>query len=359
MASILNGENAASAGGLQRLPGRRGTARRFLPQIVQNPDGSVDVNGDGKSNGVFMGSQNIGLYDITTQRKRKAANASFQMDLGHGFTLTSDFFYAHQDQYDRNVGIQFNSTNWQGATYVPLQSRDTGSTALGQYNTPHARRRGWAGSHIYTTQVYEKWPGDVESFSQVTRTESTAQNFNVQLDFDNGGPFTGSVRGIRETAQPVVHRDRHQHFRFRRLPVGRPRQRVPCGTFVYPDRAGRQSRIQRQRHSAEYGSDHRGFQRPQSHDRHACLARQPFRRPQRLDDEDAGIHRRLRPQDRASPRCASMDTTTSTTASTSISACATASAAPIMTASLWSPRCTPAWAPATRTDAWCVMSAPM
>ena len=159
---------------------------------MQNPDGSVDVNGDGKSNGVFMGSQNIGLYDITTQRKRQAANASFQVDLGHGFTLTSDYFYAHQDQYDRNVGIQFNSTNWQGATYVPLQSRDTGSTALGQYNTPDdPNAAAWAGSHIYTTQVYEKWPGDVESFSQVIRRESTAQNFNLQLDFDNGGPFTG------------------------------------------------------------------------------------------------------------------------------------------------------------------------
>ena len=102
----------------------------------QNPDGSVDVNGDGKSNGVFMGSQNIGLYDSTIQRKRQAGNASFQADLSHGFTLTSDFFYAHQKQYERSVGIQFNSTNWQGATYVPLQSRNTGSTALSQYNTP-------------------------------------------------------------------------------------------------------------------------------------------------------------------------------------------------------------------------------
>ena len=33
-------------------------------KIVQNPNGSVDVNGDGKSNGVFMGSQDIGLYAV-------------------------------------------------------------------------------------------------------------------------------------------------------------------------------------------------------------------------------------------------------------------------------------------------------
>ena len=149
--------------------------------------------------------------------------------------MTSDYFYAHQNQYDRNVGIQFNSTNWQGATYVPLQSRDTGSTALSQYNTPHARRRAWAGSHIYTTQVYEKWPGDVESFSQVIRRESTAQNFNLQLDFDNGGPFTGERARHPRNGEQDVHRDRHQHLRFRRLPVGRPQQlHCPAGPSSIP-----------------------------------------------------------------------------------------------------------------------------
>ena len=202
---------------------------------MQNPDGSVDVNGDGKSNGVFMGSQNIGLYDTTTQRKRQAANASFQADLDHGFTMTSDYFYAHQDQYDRNFGIQFNSTNWQGATYVPLQSRDTGSTALGQYNTPADQNAAaWAGSHIYTTQVYEKWPGDVESFSQVIRRESTAQNFNLQLDFDNGGPFKASVRGIRETArQDYIETDINISDSDGCLWAD-PNSALPCGTFVYP-----------------------------------------------------------------------------------------------------------------------------
>ena len=80
---------------------------------------------------------------------------------------------------------------------------NTGSTSLGQYNTPQPNGQpnpGWAGSQIYTTQVYEKWPGDVESYSQVQATDSTAQNFNLQVDFDNGGDFKGSVRGVRETA---------------------------------------------------------------------------------------------------------------------------------------------------------------
>src|SRR5579863_3889838 len=182
---IFHGENAASAGAYNGFLGAWNGAP-IPSQIRQNPDGSVDVIGNGKSNGVFMGSQDIGLYDSSIERKREAANASFQLALDHGLKLTSDYFYAHQDQWERTVGIQFNSTNWEGATYVPLQSRNTGSTALSQYNTPPPDPN-WAGSNIYTTQVYEKWPGDVESYSQVNRAQSTAQNFNLQLDFDNGG----------------------------------------------------------------------------------------------------------------------------------------------------------------------------
>ena len=244
-------------------------------KIGQNPDGSVDVNGDGKSNGVFMGSQNIGLYDSTIQRKRQAANASFQADLDHGLKLTSDYFYAHQDQCERNVGIQFNSTNWQGATYVPLQSRNTGSTALSQYNTPPQDPQLGPVRHIYTTQVYEKWPGDVESYSQVIRWQSTAQNFNLQLDFDNGGPFKGERARHPRNGQAGVHRDRHQHLRFRRLPVGRPQQRIALRDLRLSHSTGRGPRIQRQRHSPEYGAHHREFHGPQSHDQHARIARQP------------------------------------------------------------------------------------
>src|SRR5256885_12431379 len=57
------------------------------------------------------------LFPYTTlfRSKRQAANVSFQADLSHGFTLTSDYFYAHQTQWERSVGLQFNSTNWQGA----------------------------------------------------------------------------------------------------------------------------------------------------------------------------------------------------------------------------------------------------
>jgi TonB-dependent receptor len=231
---IFNGTNPASAAAYNGFLGAWNGAT-IPSQIQQNADGSVTVNG--KSNAVFMGSQNIGIYDTSIERKRKAGNASFQADFGHGFTLTSDYFYGQQDQWDRNVGLQFNSTNWQGATYVPLQSRNTGATALSQYNTPPADPN-WTGSQIYTTQVYEKWPGDVESYTQVIRRQSTAQNLNLQLDFDNGGPFTAGVRGIRETArQEYVETDVNISDSDGCLWAD-PNSSLSCGTFVYPTQLG-------------------------------------------------------------------------------------------------------------------------
>ena len=240
---ILDGENAESAGGYAGFVG----AWNGLPipsKIVQNPDGSVDVNGDGKSNGVFMGSQNIGLYESNIERKRESGNASFQADLGDGFTLTSDYFYSQQRQYNRNVGLQFNSTDWQGATYVPLQSHDTGATALSQYNTPPPDPA-WAGSQIYTTQEYEKWPGDVESYSQLQTTGSVAQNANLEIKFDNGGDFKGSLRGVRETAsQAYMETDLNISdsdgclWPNQLMPDVSSSEAPSCGTFIYPSQLG-------------------------------------------------------------------------------------------------------------------------
>ncbi len=235
---IFNGENATSAGRYDGFVGAW-NGKPIPAGIVQHPDGSVDVNGDGKSNGVFMGSQNIELFDSSVQRRREATNVSFQLDLDHGLSLTSDYFYGHQNQNNRTYGLQFNSTNWQGATYIPLKYRNTGSTALSQYNTPgDPSASAFAGSQIYTTQIYEKYPGDVESYTSNTRIRSTAQNLNLQLDYNNGGPFRASIRGIRETAKQdsvesdvnISDSDGCQWLD--------PSSTLPCNTYAYPAALG-------------------------------------------------------------------------------------------------------------------------
>ena len=78
----------------------------------------------------------------------------------------------------------------------------------------------------------------MESYSQVNRWQSTAQNFNVQLDFDNGGPFKASVRGIRETArQDYIETDVNISDSDGCLWAD-PNSSLPCGTFNYPTQLG-------------------------------------------------------------------------------------------------------------------------
>jgi TonB-dependent receptor len=66
---ILHGENAESAAAYNGFLAAWNGAP-IPPQIHQFPNGSVDVNGDGKSNGVFMGSQDISLYAQAQVRQR-------------------------------------------------------------------------------------------------------------------------------------------------------------------------------------------------------------------------------------------------------------------------------------------------
>jgi hypothetical protein len=57
--------------------------------------------------------------------------------------------------------------------------------------------------------------------------------------------------------QTAIHRDRRQHLRFRRLPVGRHQHWPSLWNFCISNSTWRGSRIQRQRHSPEYGAGRR------------------------------------------------------------------------------------------------------
>lgn len=234
---ILNSERASSVGAYNGFIGAW-NGGPIPGQITQYPNGNVNVNGFGGGNGVFMGSQDIQLFDNSTERKRKSFNTSFQLDIGRGVTMTSDFFYSHQDEWNRNVGIQFDSANWQGATYVPVRTRPTGSTPLDQYNAGPTQDPNWAGTQIYSTSVYKKWPGDVESYTQVIRKNSTARNFNLQFDYDDGGKFKGSVRGLHASADQLWLETDLNISNSNGCLWADSTTGLPCGTFVYPTQLG-------------------------------------------------------------------------------------------------------------------------
>jgi hypothetical protein len=97
------------------------------------------------------------------------------------------------NEHSREVGWQINSTTWTGETMIPAVSRDTGvTTTLDGYDLK-----------MFTTQVYDKYIGDMETYSQNVATKSLSRNYNLELEYDNGGNFTGSVRAVYADASQV------------------------------------------------------------------------------------------------------------------------------------------------------------
>jgi iron complex outermembrane receptor protein len=88
------------------------------------------------------------------------------------------------------------------------------------------------GYHVNTTQVYNYDLGNFDSYAQTDRYQSQSQNYNLELKYDNGGKFTGSVRGIYGKA----HQDYDQSYLQFSLSDGSQWQ--PGGVGHYPASLG-------------------------------------------------------------------------------------------------------------------------
>ena len=186
----LFGENAASANEYNGFVGAYSGGTLPSELKILNAAGDVDVDGDGKAGSVFYGSQDFTAYDREIERQRLGFNLSGQVILAPGLKLTADFFYTSQDQYQRTSGYQLESASWIGASFIPLKTRDTGVKASPDYNSGDPQLE------YYTTQVYKKYIGDLDTYSENAATKTSSRNYNMQLDYDNGGNFTASLRGI-------------------------------------------------------------------------------------------------------------------------------------------------------------------
>jgi TonB-dependent receptor len=110
--------------------------------------------------------------------------------LGDSLEFTADGFFTRQTQYNHIAGFQQQDINWQAAEFVPGQSTDTGVTVpITVDNVTHDY-------NLNTTQIYNYDLGDFSSYSQNDHYLSQSQNYNAELKWDNGGPFTATVRGI-------------------------------------------------------------------------------------------------------------------------------------------------------------------
>ena len=190
----------------------------------------VDVNGDGKANAAFFGSPNFYALDRKLERKRLGTTLSVQGDLGGGLRLTGDVFVTNENRYNRSTGYQLNTATWNGATFVPLQSRNTGVGVYDGFNGG-----GTPLNTFYTTQRYLDYMGDFETYAENQADKSRSRNFNLELRYDNGGNFTAALRGIYAKAAQL-HMSEYVQFAVSdgTLWPNDPLDAAPPGTFVYP-----------------------------------------------------------------------------------------------------------------------------
>jgi TonB-dependent receptor len=152
---------------------------------VRNGQGAIigyDVNGDGDANDTFFTPQSHTAWNRITSRERFGANASLQFQINDALKLTADGFYTRQTQYDRTAGFQFQDISWQTSPFLPTRSRDTGAVV--------------GGFNLNTVQTFTYDMPAFDSYSETFRVKSESQNYNLQLDWDSGGNFKATARGI-------------------------------------------------------------------------------------------------------------------------------------------------------------------
>ncbi|WP_304275813.1 TonB-dependent receptor [Caulobacter segnis] len=180
--------------------------------------GGIDVNGDGDANDTFIVPQGFTGWNKINERERLGVNAAVQFKINDALELVGEAFFTDQDEHDRTAGFQMQNVNWQAAEFTPGQSRDTGAVV--------------GGYHVNTTQVYNYDLGNFDSYAQNDRYQSKSQNYNLELKYDNGGKFTGSVRGIYGKA--------HQYYdqSYLQFSLSDGSQWQPGGVGHYPTSLG-------------------------------------------------------------------------------------------------------------------------
>lgn len=121
------------------------------------------------------------------ERKRTGVNGAFSWQIDDGFTLTGEVFYTKLEEHDRAAGLNI-SNRWNGLTW-------TTPTAFDVTGVNGSNGQPWLDVTEYDLDVW--W---MNSFT-VNRTKNNeSTNFNLELDYDRGGPFTFSARALRADA---------------------------------------------------------------------------------------------------------------------------------------------------------------
>ncbi|WP_339617517.1 TonB-dependent receptor [uncultured Gilvimarinus sp.] len=144
-------------------------------------DGSVDLNNDGDLDDRYWAFTGHTAYNRQTERERTGANIAIQVDLGAGFELVAEALVTDLEDNDYQTGFAFGDKWQRWGWYDATQSTDHGS--------------------VNTVQEYTGFGRRAKSYSSVQAQTAESQNYNVELNYDNGDAFTGSLRLVHGEAE--------------------------------------------------------------------------------------------------------------------------------------------------------------
>jgi iron complex outermembrane receptor protein len=146
--------------------------------------GNNDWGGSGPN---WIAPHGYDTFRRVVERDRFGVNGAFEFDIGEGWNLVGEAFWTKQEEYNRAAGLNI-SNRWSALGWTqPTASEPTGVN--GGNGQP------WLDVTEYDLDV---WWMNSFTVNRVTKNEST--NLNLELDYDNGGPFTFKARAIRANA---------------------------------------------------------------------------------------------------------------------------------------------------------------
>ena len=77
---------------------------------------SATTTGAASAANNFISPHGFENFHREVERKRLGVNVAFEADLGEGFTLVAEGFYAKLDEYNRAAGINI-SNRWDGGAF--------------------------------------------------------------------------------------------------------------------------------------------------------------------------------------------------------------------------------------------------
>jgi len=171
------------------------SAAKSKSNLGNNYSGTVGLSGNndwgGGNPNNFVSPHGFESFNRVVERDRLGVNVAFEADLGEGFTLIAEGFYAELEEYNRAVGINI-SNRWDGGAFGNWTRPTVFETTGVSSPTAGGNGRPWLAVDEYDIDAW--W---INSFTVNRTTKSKTKNYNLELNYDNGGPFTFEARAIR------------------------------------------------------------------------------------------------------------------------------------------------------------------